>query len=80
MRRTMCASSRSKRSVIPVVDTPTTSQLPLISSRSSARWGASRQQFGSNTRVRTPAFSSTPASRHTPSGGARNVYSPQFGS
>ena len=45
-----------------------------------ARCGDPLQQFGSNTLTSTPTDSSTPASRHTPSGGARKVYSPQFGS
>src|SRR5579862_5938368 len=56
------------------------SQSPLSNSRSSARWGASRQQLGSNTFASIPAAARTPASRQTPSGGARNVYSPQCGS
>src|ERR1700680_5037162 len=56
------------------------SQSPLSNSRSSARCGASRQQLGSNTLTSTPAVANTPASRQTPSGGARNVYSPQCGS
>ncbi len=79
-RRTMCASSKSNRSVIPVVETPTMSHAPLSSTRSSARCGGSRQQFGSKTLVSIPAASSTPASRQTPSGGARKVNSPQCGS
>src|SRR5271156_6583181 len=65
---------------MPVVETPTTSQPPLNSSRSSARCGGSRQQFGSNTFASTPADSSTPAKRQTPRGGARKVNSPQCGS
>src|SRR6202035_4113902 len=56
------------------------SQSPLSNSRSSARCGASRQQLGSNTFASTPAATRTPASRQTPSGGERNVYSPQCGS
>src|ERR1700722_7314018 len=65
---------------MPVVEMPMTSHAPLESSRSSARCGVSQQQFGSNTAAATPADCRTPASRHTPSGGARNVYSPQCGS
>jgi hypothetical protein len=57
-----------------------TSHAPLKSSRSSARCGVSRQQFGSNTVAAMPADWRTPANRHTPSGGARKVYSPQCGS
>src|SRR5688572_5478275 len=80
MRRARCASSRSKHSVMPVVETPMTSQEPSTSSCSSARAGGPAQQLGSNTLAVYPCASSTPASRHTPRGGARNVYSPQCGS
>src|SRR6185312_5648218 len=38
------------------------------------------QQFGSNTSACAPCEVRTPARRQTPSGGARNVYSPQCGS
>src|SRR5262249_31946625 len=70
----------SKRNVMPVVEMPMTSHAPARTSRSSARWGGALQQFGSKTLTVTPADSSTPARRQTPSGGARKVYSPQFGS
>ncbi len=79
-RRARCASSRSNRNVMPVVEIPTTSHVSSFNSRSSACCGASVQQFGSNTRACTPAFCRVPARRQTPSGGARNVYSPQCGS
>src|SRR6202011_691956 len=44
------------------------------------RCGGPAQQLGSKTVTSTPADSSTPASRQTPRGGARKVYSPQCGS
>ena len=78
-RRARCASSRSNCSVIPVVEMPMTSH----ASKELALQGSLRRadtQFGSNTRTRAPAFCIAPARRHTPSGGARNVYSPQCGS
>ena len=50
IRRATCASSRSKRSVMPVVELPMMSQAPPRSSRSSARaTGRPPQQFGSKT-------------------------------
>ena len=79
-QRARCASSRSNRSVMPVVETPMTSHGHARSSRSRARPGGPAQQFGSKTFASAPADSSTPARRHTPNGGARKVYSPQSGS
>ena len=78
--RVRWASARSWRRVMPVVENPT-----MLDPRSPRIWVSSRsggpsQQFGSKTRAGVPASWSTPASRHTPRGGERNVYSPQLGS
>src|SRR5207245_10062886 len=65
----------------PAALQPSTPQDPPRNSPSSARATCRPpQQFGSKTLTSAPAASSTPARRHTPSGGARKVYSPQCGS
>ena len=79
-RRARWANARSCGSVIPVVENPTMSHASRFMMSSSAASGVASQAFGSNTRASTPRAVSTPMSRQTPRGGARNVYSPPIGS